>query len=772
MNEPTPRDSLKKGGIMKKLKVFFVVLPVMIICLFLCSCSGKDKEANNVDTTVDQALKASNRLKTDSVESPTDSRDNVSEENWHNTFAFVKNEIRFEPCPSVLKSHQGVMWSRKGNAREQALVLAELLRNEGEHVRFVFGRLDDDRAAQLIGSIFPDKEKYSYDEDVPIANPLQDKELIEAVRNHCWVQINKDNDWINLDPCFCDAEIGKAYAPVEELTESFDKEQLSRMTIAMYVEKGKFTETGIIDPEMQTVLEWQGTIREVSNLPVAVKIIANIRSIQEDKEEEKEESPTGGILGGLAGKPKKSKAKKVKKAEITYHAQLMVGGDEKGNGQFSQMIHTSPEKQKDEEVITRVLLCFKIESSGEDPVEIERILFEKHQTAEKPHYFQRHSIFITGNEIPRETWEKNLKKFLDIKKLEDLKDNLDGIKSKLENKKDLKTLYTNSISLEDEIGPQAGHFINLIFASTSDEITEDLGQSLSVFSYYAKPRIIINSFMGTGDDVQVSIDLRQDSKEAIVYPGQAIGIKLSFLYGRGVMESILEGKVLELLTQTHPLTTASLMQKATENNISIKMFSALEVEAFEELQLPPMVAQKAGEVFESGRVLIIPSQAIEYNGDLRWGWWDLNPQTGEVVGVMDSGLHQAVIQRTILETTGMLHDDMGLVIGAITGCVDTHWVLFTLILKYGELNKAALQEAKNYMKTIGSYLCPEFDATDGIGVGVSVELEDCWKEEIGIGFHGGLKIDMGWCAKFAKGFKCASTSILNFYIKAAEDREK
>jgi hypothetical protein len=125
-----------------------------------------------------------------------------------------------------------------------------------------------------------------------------------------------------------------------------------------------------------------------------------------------------------------------------------------------------------------------------------------------------------------------------------------------------------------------------------------------------------------------------------------------------------------------------------------------------------------------------------------------------------------------METSGMLHDDMGLVIGAIVGCVDTHWVLFALILEYGELDMAALQEAKEYMKKIGSYLCPELDATAGIGVGVSVELEDCWKEEIGVGFHGGLKIDQGWCAQFAKGFKCASTSILNFYIYVAEQKDK
>jgi len=47
-----------------------------------------------------------------------------------------------------------------------------------------------------------------------------------------------------------------------------------------------------------------------------------------------------------------------------------------------------------------------------------------------------------------------------------------------------------------------------------------------------------------GEEAHVSIDLRQDTIEAIPYPGQAIGMKETFLYGRGVIESILEGKVM------------------------------------------------------------------------------------------------------------------------------------------------------------------------------------------------------------------------------------
>jgi hypothetical protein len=358
--------------------------------------------------------------------------------------------------------------------------------------------------------------------------------------------------------------------------------------------------------------------------------------------------------------------------------------------------------------------------------------------------------------------------FMDNKDLDELKKNLETIRNQLKDKKDLKTLLEKSFSLENEVGPEAGHMINMIFASTSDQINNDLADALSVYSYYSLPRIIINSFEGTGEELRVSMDLRLDTKESIPFPGQAEQMSGTFLYGRGVLESILEGKVIELLTGKKSLTTARLMQIAGSKGIPIRIFSGLEKDAFESLNLPFPVAQKAKSVIDSGHILIIPEQTVEFNGRKRWGWWDLNPEKGAVVGVLESGLHQAVLERTIMDTTGMLHDDMGLVIGAIVGCVDTHWVLFALILEYGELNKAALQEAKDYMKKIGGYLCPGFEKTVGVGVGASVELEDCWKKEIGIGFSGGLKIEQGWCAKFAKGFQCASTSILNFYLMHAE----
>jgi len=684
---------------------------------------------------------------------------------WEDTFLFVRDQIRFEPKEVILKTSQGVLWSRKGNAREQALLLAQLLREDGEEVRYAFGSLDDDKARLLIKSMFPERRDFSYSDDVPLSYPSQKKELTEIVKNHCWVQISKNDQWIDLDPCFPDAEVGQAPANLEITSDYIDEEYLPNMVITLEVEKGRFEENRVFNPETESVFEWEETLQEISNQPLYLKIIANIQA----EEEEEKKSPMGGLMGGLAGRKSKDKSKKSEIKNVEYLASLHLIDDELDRGSFSQTIS---DEEEAEEGITKITLKFKMENLDREPMVFERPLFEKFKKDQQPHYFQRHSILITGNEIPMEAWERDLAKILDNEKLDELKKNLDAIRNQLKDKKDLKALLEKSFSLENKMGPKAGHLINMIYASTSDRLTNDLAEALSIFSYYTFPRIIINTFEGTGEKLQVCLDLRQNSREAIPYPGQAERMKETFLYGRGVIESILEGKVIELLTGNQPLTTAHLMQIAVDKDIPIQMFSYLEKDYLEALRIPFSIAQKAKSVIDSGHILIIPEKSIEFDGEQRWGWWDLNPQNGEVVGVLDSGLHQAVLERTILDKKGMLHDDMGLVIGAITGCVDTYWVLSALILKHGKLDKAALEEAKAYMKNIGNYLCPELDKTveGGAGVSVTIEIEDCWKKEIGIGigYSAGVKIDQGWCAKFTKGFKCASTSILNFYLKHAE----
>jgi len=678
--------------------------------------------------------------------------------NWEKAFDYVRDHVRFEPSPHFLKSSQGVLWGRTGNAREKALLLADILEKLGEKTRLVSGRLDSEKAALLVESLFAGNgsRDFHYADDVPISRPSAEKSLFSSIQDHYWIQLQKDGQWLDLDPVFADAAPGKGFAKVEK-TYSFPTDDLfPSMMISLSIEKEKGRED---------ILMLEESVQTLSNQPLTLSISTSFQ-------ESEEEGSSGGSPGGLFGGLSRSTAGKKKKEglEATYLAELKIGEETEVSGEFKEEIPDPSNKSSVENPLKRVWLNFRLAGEGGVLLERERVLYERIQETDELPLFQRHSILVTANTIPLEAWEDDLGKVTDTKLLETIKKGVEEVKSAVKSKKDKMALLNESLSLEEKIGPELGHLINMIFAHSSDSLTNDAGKSLSVYSYFALPRIIIYSVEGDGETVSTSMDLRQDSLAAVPYPGQALAMSESMLYGRGVFESVLEGKILELFSGKKVLTTASIMQEAAKRSVPIRFYSELEKDALENLPMPDHVRNRALKAIAAGSILIVPERSIRFEGKNRWGWWEIEPRTREAIGVLDTGLHQAMFQRTVLDTEGMLNSKMGFAIGAITGAVDTQWMLAGMVLKYGELNKQALQEIKAYMKQIKAYMCPEFEKSASVTIAsvTVIDIEDCYKKEFSWGYEGGVKVEMGWCQSFAKGFGCASTSILNYYLSQYE----
>lgn len=235
--------------------------------------------------------------------------------------------------------------------------------------------------------------------------------------------------------------------------------------------------------------------------------------------------------------------------------------------------------------VDKLSLKLRFESLNEVVSESERILFETAEESPAP-VFQRHSILIAPNRVPADAWQTRLKEITDTATLADIKSQVEEIKKSLKAKKITRAVLDRSSGLEQKMGPGISHLLNLIFASTSDDQTEQEGMALSVAAYYPVPRILITTFSGEPDKATISFDLRQDRVEAVPLPGQALNMKQTFLYGRGVVESILEGKLLEMLTGKPALTTAALMQEAARQKIPIRSTSRLEKDSLEKAGPP------------------------------------------------------------------------------------------------------------------------------------------------------------------------------------------
>lgn len=675
---------------------------------------------------------------------------------WEDAFSFVRDNIRYEPSPHLLKTSQGVLWGNSGNSLEQTLLLGDVLKEMGEKVRLVSGRLNPAEAAILITSLFPEKINISYASDIPLSQPAADKHLLTDITTHFWLQIQQDQQWLDLDPSFPEALPGKTYTEIDKTYGNLPNKMYPKMLISFSVEKGETREDVI-------VLEKE--LRDMVNQPITFSISA---TLQEPQKEKSGSGSPAGAFGGL-GRATSSK-KKTKGIEAVHQAHLIIKQGMQASGKFTEMIPESPDKAVKKDIINRAWLHFRLTLNGKALLESERIFFEKHQTGDEFPLFQRHSILITANSIPFESWEDKLRDVSDDRLLAQVKAEVKEIRESLRSKKDKNSLLKKSLSLEKKLGRDLGHLINMIFAYTSDIFTADAGAALSVFSYYSMPRIIITSIVGEGEHVKTVMDLRQDSISAIPFPGQALATKESFLYGRGILESILEGRVLGLLSGKEVLTTAALMQQAADKGIITRLYSELELDRLDSLDMPDHVRQRAGTAIRSGAVLIIPDSAIRFDGQDRWGWWQITPETREAIGVLDTGLHQAMLQRTILETENALDARMGFMIGAITGAVDTQWLLAAKVLEYGEINQQALEEIKAYLKQINAYMCPSFEKTVSVELAsvTVVDIEDCYKKAFSWSYGAGVKVEIGWCQGFAKGFACASTQLLNYYLRNIE----
>jgi len=725
-------------------KVSILALTAILLCLAF-SCSGKKQEEVQSEEAIHQESSSQGQERGEgSGGGPLESVSATG--NWEEAFKLVRDAIRTEPSRFPLKTAEGVQWGRSGNSLEKALLLAQLLQDRGLKVQIAEGELDDQAAAKLLGSMFPAGKTFSYKSGVPVSNPAEEPRLVSVVKRHFWVQKAENDSWFDLDPSFPGAEPGHAFAQV---TNTFDPSDEALKTKISIVLEYASADSG----ELQPVLSWDGKMEEAANQPLSLTIVAKFQKSAEESEEEA--GGVGGVFGGLGGES--SKKKKTQAGEtVSYNAALTVKGEGVADGQFS------PEKGQ----IKKLVIRMKFESLDEVVSESERVLFEKTGTDTEPPIFQRHAILIAPNKIPAEVWQGRLKTVSDKSVLADVKSRIEEIKKSLKSNKVDQTTLEKSADLEQKLGDELGFLLTMVFASTSDDQTEKEAAALSVSTYYQVPRVLICSFSGDQETSQAAFDLRQDRIEAVPLPGQALTMKRTYLYGRGVMESILEGKLIGRLTGKPALTTASLMPEAAQKKIPIRSYSLLEKKNISQIGPPDSVSEKLLSALDSGRIVIVPDEGIEWQGKQRWGWWDIDPGTMETVGVMDTGLHQAVLERTILDSKGAVESKMGFVIGAIVGAVDTQWMIAGMILEYGEITKAALLEAKAYMKELKELMCPSFEKKVSEGVTL-IDIEDCWS--LGLSVEAGIEIKMGWCENFAKGFACASTQILNYYLSEFED---
>jgi transglutaminase-like putative cysteine protease len=183
-------------------------------------------------------------------------------------FQFVRDQVRFESYSGAFRGAAGAYRDRAANAADRALLLAELLKRKKIDTRFAHGKLSRESAEALVARMF-DTPTNAQDPAHPsasaqtsevlrriraraardysvvcaalganlpsAASPSRDQ-LIEEITPHVWVQANVNDQWVDLDPSFADATVGKRYCDAEGTSEALDEDLQQRVTIRIIAE--------------------------------------------------------------------------------------------------------------------------------------------------------------------------------------------------------------------------------------------------------------------------------------------------------------------------------------------------------------------------------------------------------------------------------------------------------------------------------------------------------------------------------------------------------
>lgn len=200
-------------------------------------------------------------------------------------FAFVRDELAFDPYEGALRGAHGAMGARAANDVDRAILLAALLDAMGLQTRFAMGPLEAEAAETLrtraLSPALPPRD------DVLRVAGFSDEALARmsarARRDyawlserlgdrvtgtdeaslfdgpHVWVQARLAGRWTDFDASFADAEPGQRFAEIAEIVDEASELQGHDVEIRVIAEteaNGELTES--------VLLEWRAPARDAA----------------------------------------------------------------------------------------------------------------------------------------------------------------------------------------------------------------------------------------------------------------------------------------------------------------------------------------------------------------------------------------------------------------------------------------------------------------------------------------------------------------------------
>lgn len=506
-----------------------------------------------------------------------------------------------------------------------------------------------DQAEMLVKAIGESKGK----------GDASDQVDMEALRDHWWIQFHSDEDWMDLDPLLPQGKPGEVSEEAEETVEidDLDEDLFHSMTVRVVAEQWK-------DGSLEEYTVFEHPLRPSESF--GKRIILYNLSLNWPKdlqlgEEGFPERFKDAILGGKEWMPvleigpdmivQRSFTDKGGINENPNPApQAETGSTTRGvmRGLTGGLTGGGRKDEADEEAfLTAGWLEYVIDSPGKDEQTIRRELFDLLGPAARMAEEVSEPDFSDDQKL-----ERGYSLFGIIEILPVLNQISPQFIDQVTSQYCVEQLRALQAQLEDDNPVED---LNIRINMAADALQSPLYRWALLrpkWNPYAKSVCldsvnIVNLRTRIAEDSSGEYVLRQIfdivENDVSIIPQAKLSPTIARLT-QGVADTVAETMVIPG-TEPH-MNTCSLVDIAKDQGIGWRLVRDSRDREWEKWRLSEDVRARIQQSLEDGWAVVVPERPMVIEGRPRLGWWRIDLQSGETVGVMDSGFHQDTTEYT------------------------------------------------------------------------------------------------------------------------------
>jgi uncharacterized membrane protein len=576
-------------------------------------------------------------------------------------FNFLHQDIGYNSYFGSVRGARGTLWSFAGNALDVASLGVALMRASGIPAQYEAGMLSQSQAQQLVLSMFPASfQTVGYIQPgTQTSDPANDPQLLSETENHYWFQFDAGSGMQDADSLMASAKIGQTFTTATgtftEVPDNLREKTEVKLTAEIYNQGA--AALGLGDGLSRTVV-LDHTFNDVDLVGHPLTIANFVNS-----------SSAGSTIGQTIN---------------TYEPYFEVGDEGYPNpakdavitGQSYQDVFTNFPFAS--QVVTGLFADITLSGPQGAAAAYEKTLYDAIGYAARQ---GNTPVTVSVNAAsrpgisPTEMWTLSV--------LSGLQNSTVGVNTANQLATDITNLG-NEVST-GEVTVAGSHFNRILVGqtraylmeilSTSDLFTSELANDALVAAYSDRPRLtLVSAAFGSSDQQTTTLsfetDLLRDTIRAVGAPGQASSVPVVFQASRGLLEDQIEGGA---FPGASPASGVQVAFRASTSTV----FDAAETQGIQRVTLTPgdearlaalnidaVAKARITSALEAGLTIIVPSQDVTIGGQTTVAWFQINPQTGETIGVGEDGGHDAILEFvaqnvTLLQNNDVLQEKFG-----------------------------------------------------------------------------------------------------------------